>query len=351
MDALELLLQDTNAVDLTVFARTMFTPADYALTREIMPEHNIQGVKFRSTSSRRRVNAAKWRAYDAPTAMAKRQAERVISEGLLPPLGQTLAVSEMDEILLAVGHGQDTAAYIDLLYGDAERHVEAIKTAQELAAGRVLATGINTLPGLGLDVNWNVPSANMPTAAVLWDNPAATPISDETAWIKYLVNSGAPRPKEVVTSLRALSVLASNIEYRAAFYGSYSTGTTPTATLAPNEVQAVRARFNLPPIRTYDVQVWDDDQYVRVLPDNKWIMVPNVPASEWGQTQYGITRESQQFTSGTNPALTREEAPGIVIVTKAEDNPVQIYTRGAAIGMPVLYVPDIHISATVLPAA
>lgn len=349
MDALELLLQDTSAVDLTVFARTIDTPADYALTRDILPVSNIQGVRFRATSSRRRVNAAKWRAYDAPTALAKRQAERVVSEGMLPPLGQTLAVSEMDQILLDVSHGQDTAAYIDLLYGDVERHVEAIKTAQELAAGRVLANGINFLPGLGLDVDWNVPSENMPTAGVLWDDPDATPITDELAWITFLVNSGAPRPKEVVTSLRALSVLASNAEYRAAFYGSYSTGTTPTATLAPNEVNAVRARYNLPPIRTYDVQVYDDDQYVRVLPDNKWIMVPNVPASEWGETQYGVTRESQQFTSGTNPALTREEAPGIVVVTKVEDDPVQIYTRGAAIGMPVLYVPDIHISATVLP--
>jgi len=36
------------------------------------------------------------------------------------------------------------------------------------------------------------------------------------------------------------------------------------------------------------------------------------------------------------------------VVTKVEDDPVQIYTRGAAVGMPVLYVPDIHISATVL---
>jgi hypothetical protein len=351
MDALELLLQDTSAVDLTVFARTMTTPADYALTREILPEQNIQGVRFRATSSRRRVNAAKWRAYGAPTAIAKRQAERVVSEGMLPPLGQTLPVSEMDQILLDVSHGQDTAAYIDLLYGDVERHVEAIHTAQELAAGRVLASGVNLLPGLGLDVDWNVPDANMPTAAVLWDDPNATPITDELAWIQFLVNSGAPRPREVVTSLRALSVLASNAEYRAAFYGSYSTGTTPTATLAPNEVNAVRARYNLPPIRTYDVQVYDDDQYVRVLPDNKWIMIPNIPASEWGQTQYGVTRESQQFTSGTNPVLTREEAPGIVVVTKYEDDPVQIYTRGAAIGMPVLYVPDIHISATVLPAS
>jgi hypothetical protein len=348
MEALELLLQDTNATDLTVFARTMFTPANYRLTREVLPERSIQGVRWKAESRKRRVNAAKFRAYDAPTAMAKRMAERVVNEGMLPALGQTLAVSEMDQILLDVGDGKSTAAYIDLLYSDAERHFESIKTAQELAAGQLLATGTVNLPGIGLDINWNVPSANMPTAAVKWDQTAATPITDERAWIDYLVSIGAPVPKQVLTSRRARSILAANAEYRAAFYGSSTINGTPTATLAPNEVDAVRARYSLPPIVEYDVQVWNDDVYQRVIPDTKWIMIPDVPASEWSETQYGVTREAAQFTSGTNPALTREEAPGIVVVTHVDDNPVQIYTRGAAIGMPVLYVPDIHISATVL---
>ncbi|MYR75182.1 MULTISPECIES: major capsid protein [unclassified Streptomyces] len=350
MEALELLLRDTNDTDLTVFARAIDTPANYRLTREVLPEKQIQGIRFRTTSAKRRVNAAKFRAYDAPTAMAKRQAERVVNEGMLPALGQTLAVSEMDQILLDVGHGKNTQEYIDLLYSDTERHVESIKTSQELAAGQLLATGSVNLPGLGLDVDWNVPAENMPTAGVLWDDPAATPLSDERAWMDYLVDNGAPAPREIITSRRARALLASNAEYRAAFYGSSTIGGTPTATLAPNEVDTVRSRYGLPPIVTYDVQVWDDDVYKRVLPDNKWIMIPAVPASEWGQTQYGVTRESMKFTSGTNPALTREEAPGIVVVTKVEDDPVQIYSRGAAIGMPVLYVPDIHISATVLGA-
>lgn len=350
MEALELLLRDTNDTDLTVFAREMDTPAKYRLTQEVLPERQIQGVRFKTTSAKRRVNAAKFRAYDAPTAMAKRQAEQIVNEGMLPALGQTLAVSEMDQILLDVGHGMNTQAYIDLLYDDATRHVESIKTSQELAAGQLLATGSVNLPGLGLDVNWNVPSANMPTAPILWSDPTATPITNERAWIDYLVDGGAPAPREVITSRRARSLLASNAEYRAAYYGASTVGGTPTATLAPNEVDTVRARYGLPPIVTYDVQVWNDDVYQRVIPDTKWIMVPDVPAAEWAQTQYGVTRESAKFTSGTNPALTREEAPGIVVVTHVDDNPVQIYTRGAAIGMPVLYVPDIHISATVLGA-
>ncbi|MFE0207001.1 major capsid protein [Streptomyces sp. NPDC058985] len=349
MEALELLLRDTNDTDLTVFARQMDTPANYRLTREILPERQIQGVRFRTTSSKRRVNAAKFRAYDAPTALAQRQAEKVVNEGMLPALGQTLPVSEMDQILLDVGHGSDTQAYLDLLYSDVERHVESIRTAQELAVGELLATGSVTLPGIGVPVDWNVPAENMPTAGTLWDQPSATPLSDERAWIDYLIDSGAPAPRMVLTSRRARSMLASNAEYQMAYYGQNSAN-NPGTTLSPPEVDAVRARFGLPPIVIYDVQVWNDNAYQRVIPDNKWILVPDVPASEWAETQYGVTREAAKFTSGTNPALTREEAPGIVVVTKVEDDPVQIYTRGAAIGMPVLYVPDIHISATVLGA-
>lgn len=347
MDALDLLLQDTSDTELTVFARHIDTPADFLLTRQILPERPIQGVRFRATSSRRRVNAAKFRAYDAPTALAKRHAERVVNEGMLPPLGQTLAISEMDQILLDVGHGKDTQEYIDLLYGDTERHVEAIKTAQEVAAGQLLANGVVHLPGVELDVDWNVPAENMPTAAIKWDQPSATPLTDERAWIDGIVTGRGPAPKLVVTSRRARNILAANEEYRAAYYGA-PFGQVPSATLSPTEVDAVRARFNLPPIVTYDAQVSIDDVYTRVIPDTKWIMLPDLPASEWAETQYGVTREAAKFTSGTNPALTHEEAPGIVVVTKVEDDPVQIYTRGAAIGMPVLYVPDVHISATVL---
>lgn len=348
MENLDILLRDTNDEDLTVFAREIDTPAKYRLTREILPERQIQGVKFRAESAKRRVNAAKFRAYEAPTALARRQAERVVNEGMLPALGQTLAVSEMDQILLDVSHGQDTQRYIDLLYSDVERHVEAIQTAQELAAGQLLATGSVTLPGLGLDVNWNVPAANMPTAAIPWDQETAKPLSDERAWIDYLVDSGAPDPKQVLTSRRVASLLGANEEYRATYYGSSSINGTPTAPLNPSEVNVVRGRYGLPPIVTYDVKVWDDDQYVRVLPDNKFILLPDVSPQEWAETQYGVTREAAKFTTGTNPVLTREQAPGIVVVTKVEDDPVQIYTRGAAIGMPVMYVPDLHISATVL---
>jgi hypothetical protein len=84
----------------------------------------------------------------------------------------------------------------------------------------------------------------------------------------------------------------------------------------------------------------------RPIPDNKWLMLPPNPQT-WGETQYGVTAESLVLSSGSNPAIEREEAPGIVVTHGYTDDPVQVWTKGAAVAMPVLYVPDIHIAASV----
>ncbi|MEU5297947.1 hypothetical protein [Streptomyces umbrinus] len=77
---LDTLLRDIDAADINAFARTMTTPADNELTRTVMPKRRLNSVEFCIRSRRRRVNAAKFRAYDAQTAVARRQAEKIITE-------------------------------------------------------------------------------------------------------------------------------------------------------------------------------------------------------------------------------------------------------------------------------
>jgi hypothetical protein len=346
---LENLLRGIDATEINAFARAVQTPADFALTQSVMPERTINSVKFRIKSTSRRVNAAKYRAWDAQTAVATREAKRIVTEGMLPPLGQKYLVGELEQILLDTSRGADASELVELLYQDVAAHVQSIKSRLELAVGDLLADGKFTLAGEnGLTVEYDagVPSANMPTAATAWTDPTADALANEMAWIEVLRASGAPLPSRVVTSYKARALLASNDAYRRAFYGQPS-AQTPTGVLAPNEVDAVRARYNLPPIEVYDVQIpKDDGTMARPLPDNKWLMLPPNPQT-WGETQYGVTAESLVLSSGGNPAIEREEAPGIVVTHGYTDDPVQVWTKGAAVAMPVLYVPDIHISATV----
>ncbi|MGW2397251.1 major capsid protein [Kitasatospora sp. NPDC001664] len=125
---------------------------------------------------------------------------------------------------------------MELLYDDAERHVEAIRSRLELTAGDVLLDGKFSLVnenGLTVEVDFGVPAGNMPVAPKLWSDPTSDPIADELGWIQYLDDLGVPEPAMVLTSRRAVSHLAKNNSYRAAYYGSANPSNTPTATLTP----------------------------------------------------------------------------------------------------------------------
>ncbi|MFI2241646.1 major capsid protein [Streptomyces chrestomyceticus] len=290
--------------------------------------------------------------------LTKRQAQTTQTEGTLPALGQKLLVGEVEQLLLDASRGADEDRLVDLLYDDVERHVEAIRSRLELAAADVLLDGRFTLTGengLTVEADYGVPQATMPTAPKPWSAPDADPIADELRWIDYLDSIGAPVPEMLLTSRKAYAHLVSNGACRAAYYGTPAGGQTPTATLNPQQVNSlnpqqansVRGTYGLPPVTFYKAQVWQDDVSKRVLPEGRWIMLPPERA-KWGQTQYGTTTESLSLSRGTNPQIEREDAPGIVITRDVQDDPVQIWTKGATMAMPVLYSPDCHITATVL---
>ncbi|WP_043673291.1 major capsid protein [Streptomyces xylophagus] len=165
----------------------MTTPADYELTRTGMPE--------------RRLNSVKFRAYDAQTAIVRRQAEKIITEGMLPPLGQKLLIGELEQILLDTSRGADSTEFVELLYDYVERRVESIHNRMEQAAGDLLTDRISTLNGengLHLEADFGVPAANMPTAAKPWSDPASDTLADELRWIEYLRKSRTFVTKEAL---------------------------------------------------------------------------------------------------------------------------------------------------------
>lgn len=349
-DMLELLLKDLTPTDINAFVRAIPGPEEYELTRSVLPEIALNTVKWRVKRTNRRVPAAKYRAWDATTPVASREITMIETEGKLPPLGQKYLVGEMEQILLDADRGANSDDLVQAVYDDIASHVLSVKSRLELAAGDLLADGKFTLAGengLHIEYNAQVPAAHMPTASVPWTNPDADALADEMRWLQVLRDARAPLPARIVTSFKAKSLLAGNKSYRAAFYGALLGSQIPTAVLAPNEVDAVRARYGLPPIVVYDVQIpLDDGSNPTVLPENLWLMVPpNV--RQWGETQYGITAESLVLSRGTNPAIERQDAPGIVVTSGYTDDPVTVWTKVAAAAMPVLYVPDIHIAARV----
>ncbi|MFD9721127.1 major capsid protein [Streptomyces sp. NPDC059076] len=349
-DMLELLLRDISPTEIQAFVRAIQTPADYELTQSVIPERTIDSVKWEHRGTRRRVAAASYRAWDAQTKVATREITQFATSGKLLPLGQKYIVGEFETILENIDRGLDSRDLVSAVYDDVAAHVLSVKHRMELAAGDLLTDGKFTLTGengLTLEANYNVPSANMPTAPVVWTNPAADMLADELRWIGVLRASGAPLPVRALTSYTTMALAMGNDSYRAAYYGSVSPSTTPTAVLAPNEVNVVRGRYGLPPITTYDVKIpLDDGTDVRALPENMFFLLPPNPR-QWAETQYGLTSEGLMLSQGGNPSIEREDAPGIVVTRGYQDDPPQVWTKGSAAALPVMYTPDIHIAATV----
>jgi hypothetical protein len=343
------LLQDVEPADLIAFARSVPDPADFQISVAggILPPRKIQGVKYRTKGRTRRVNTAKYRAYDTSTPRGRREIEHEFLEGFLPPLGLALDVKELETILSAMENGSDDAELIDLFYEDVVTEVLGIKSRLEQGGGQVLTFMKFTLAenGLTLEADYDPDPAFLPTAAVLWTDADATPIDDELSWISTLVHDGEGRPAKAMASESIAPILAKNAQYKGYYYGEADGTNRPT--LTPTQLQSVRATFNLPPITTYDVQVRVDGVNTRVTPENRFYLLPGGDAADFGETQYGTTAEALVMSRQGNPKIERDEQPGIITTKKVSDDPVYVRSRSTAVAMPVLYSNKAHVCAQV----
>ncbi|MFD9034439.1 hypothetical protein ACFVZW_25370 [Streptomyces sp. NPDC059567] len=64
--------------------------------------------------------------------------------------------------------------------------------------------------------------------------------------------------------------------------------------------------------------------------------------------QWGLNADSIVLSSGKNPEIEKEEAPGIVITRDVDSDPIRIWTKVNASAMPVMHDPRAHLVAKVL---
>lgn len=354
MPTIQQILADIDATELTEFSRAVPVRTDFLLQQAVLPTRVINNVKYRTQNRSITVAAASYRAWDTPTPRLRVQSDRSIKEGNLLPLGGKESIEELATILAEVARGADGQSVIDAAYDNVANQTLAIYSRLEVAAGDVLTDGILTIEenGVLLNADFGVPVGNKPTAAVFWDDPAATPLDDERAWIDAQVNAGRGRPARVITSNKVASLFAANAQYRNTFWGG-ETASIDRPTLTPDQVNSVRATYGLPPITTYDVQVpiaQGDGTIVveRVIPENRYIMLPADTAGGLGETLMGLTAEALVLDPTSNPRITGQYAGGLISTAKYEDDPVSVTTKTTATGLPVLHTPEGLITAQVL---
>lgn len=333
----------TDLAVLTGAAREIDPPTDYTLDT-LLPDDTIADVEYSQRKSTITRGEAEFRAYDAETPIGSRRATVTTGRQLLPPLGQKLVIGELERIMLQRAQGANTQALIDGIYDDTRSNIVSIRKRMERARAQVLYTGKFTLTDenhLTLEADFGVDPANLDIAPA---TPFSDPDLDLYGFFEQLIetyvdsNEAGQAPGAMTVSRRIVNAMRANKQVIRSVFGPLATeGNVTVAQLG----EALTAN-DFPTLRQYNTKVGGN----RLIPDDKLILTPSDPR-DLGRTVWGITAESLELVGSNAVDFTLADAPGIVAVTLKEGDPVRVWSKAAAVGMPVLDDPTLLVTADV----
>lgn len=290
------------------------------------------------------VDVAEYRAFDTQPKMTGRQGFSRI-RGELAPVSRQIPLGEEEMLRLRAIRetGQDNAL-INQIFDDSERMVRSVQMRIELARAQVLYTGKFTLAenGLFMEADFGMSGTHKPIAGTSWANPAANILGDLMAWTQLYVDDNGVEPGTILMSRQVLGYFYTNTSMQNA---AGFAGTVPTR-LNNEMIDQILAANGLPPVTLHDVQARVDGVRTRLIPADKVLLLPP-PGQAIGATHYGITAEAIKLAS--KGMIAQSDMPGVVAVVLENDNPVQTFTLGTAIAVPVMPNPDLVIAADVVP--
>lgn len=315
---------------------------------QFLPNRIIDDLQYRFMAGGEGLaEAATFRSYDAESPIGGRP-DVVRQSGELPPISRKYRLGEYDRLR----QRQSTEdAVRRAVLSDARRGVRAIAARLELARGQALLTGKVAITENGLTVEADFGRAGNHTtnAGTSWATVAtANVLSDLILWRDRFRASTGEDPGVVLASTTVLRLMQRNAEVINAITGATAARTRVTR----GELNALLESEGIPPVREYDVRVRVGGQAVSVLGENTVVMVPaavgafDFESSDLGGTFWGTTAEALDERFG----IEEGEEPGIVAGVYSTDDPIALWTKSAAIGLPVLANPDLSLAATVVPA-
>lgn len=335
---------------LTGFVREV--PSPYALTlNQWLPDRQIGDIEAAMDQVTRVNRAAKFRAWDTETPVGQRdtfQRSRV----KLPPLGIKIPIGEYERLLLErIRTGGDNRdGYVEAIYNDAETATKNVLNRMELARGDVLADGKFTLSGengLTIEADFGVDGSNIVSAATPWTTyTTASPLTDLKTWVDHYVDVNGERPAYMLTSNTVVNNMLLCKELRELFYPAIANTSGPNL-LTPAQLNQVLTAYGYPTIVEYNTKIEVDGTNTRVIADDKVIFLPSDP-SQLGYTAWGITAEALELAGGQNPSLEFTQLPGLVGVVLKEGDPVRVWTKVGAVGMPIITNPRLLMIADVI---
>ncbi len=326
--------------ELTGYARRSVADLEinqFTLSR-YLPSQTINDLDYRFfKGGEGLIEAATYRSYDAEAPLAARPGV-ARTQGQLPPLSRKIRLGEYDRLK---ARNLDTEIRT-AIFSDVERLTRAISARVELARGDALINGKVTIQenGVAAAVDFGRAPTNSVTATNLWTDYAnAKPVTDLLNWQETYTDVNGSEPGTILTSKRVMAWLMRNAEIRNLIYPQGSSATL----VRDSDVRTILTSFGLPNIEFYDAKVRVAGVETRVIPNNVLIFLPGgSDASQLGRVLWGTTAEAGQAAYG----LAGNE-PGIVAGTLETFDPVALWTKAAAIALPVVVNPNLTFVAKI----
>lgn len=321
---------------LTGSARTLLEDLEQNrfLFGTVLPTVNINDIDYRfNRGGAALVDAAEFRAYDAESQIGNRRSV-VQVQGELPPISRKIRLGEYARLRQRKAEEDE---YTAAILNDADTMVTAVAARLELARSEALYSGKLILAenGVTATIDYGRTGSHAQSAPTVWSNTStAKPITDLlSARDKIEAAGGIAEAIWMNSSVYAEMIATDQVKNLAT-----ASGVTPSI-VSRSAVSNVLAAFGLPDIKIYSAVVSVAGVTTKVLGDDKVIMTG---AGAVGSTLSGMTAEQLEFGSEVKVA-----GPGIVATSWKKPDPVSVWTKAAAIALPVLTSPDFTVGIAV----
>lgn len=315
-----------------------------------LPNRPVPDIQYRFASGGTGLaDAALFRSYDAESVVGRRQGINRVT-GELPPISIKTRLSEYDSLRIRNVNQPGSQEVLNAILNDSLKNSRSIAARMEMARGDALVNGSVTIAenGVTATVSFGRAGGMSVTAGTLWSTTAtADPFGDLDTWRNAYVAQNGAEPGAIVMSRSTLALMRRCTKVASAVFPSAAN--IPTLLSQTAITDALQA-FGLPPLYVYYAQA---NTYAgsaaAIVPANKVLLLPSpvtpddFEGTQLGATFWGTTAEAQLPEYG----IELPDQPGIVAGQYNETDPVGIWTKAAAIGLPVLANPNLAMVATV----
>lgn len=263
------------------------TRADQAgyIYRNIAPVRNVASIRIDVIKGAAQLPVvASFTDYSSAAPRKGRKAVQV-GEGRIPAtkIAYDITAEDMERLLTPGSQRAQTQA-LEMIYQDRANAISAIIAREEYSLLQAFQTGtvnlsepsVGTKRGISASFDYKVPSNRIKTLAQLWSDsssPALAQIVDEAN--EFLSQNGF-RPRVMLMSPTAVSLLCKNLEIRKAIHGDQNTSKLVTRNL----INQLLSGANLPVIIEYDRRAEiGDTANGAVLAANKVVMLDGTVGS------------------------------------------------------------------------